>query len=131
MTTDLEKHKRWRDANREHVRANGRERMRAWRLRNPELTKERARISMRRTLMKRIGVTEQDVENRLAEQDYQCAMCLRTHPGGRGTWHIDHCHETNRFRGLLCTRCNVLLGMAGDDPAVLLAGIEYLTTHKK
>lgn len=42
---------------------------------------------------------------------------------------VDHNHATNQFRGWLCTRCNVALGMAKDDPNILLALIKYLETY--
>lgn len=28
---------------------------------------------------------------------------------------VDHCHETGRIRGLLCYRCNHLVGCLGDN----------------
>lgn len=39
---------------------------------------------------------------------------------------VDHCHETGQIRGLLCTRCNTLLGMARDSEEVLMAAVRYL-----
>ncbi len=39
---------------------------------------------------------------------------------------IDHCHETDRIRGLLCHGCNIVLGMARDKKEVLLSAAEYL-----
>lgn len=42
---------------------------------------------------------------------------------------VDHNHATNQFRGWICTRCNVALGMAKDDPNILLALIKYLETY--
>lgn len=34
--------------------------------------------------------------------------------------HLDHCHETGKFRGWLCSRCNRCIGALGDN----LAGID-------
>ena len=39
---------------------------------------------------------------------------------------IDHCHSTGRVRGVLCQRCNRLLGMAKDDPVLLKTAAIYL-----
>lgn len=39
---------------------------------------------------------------------------------------FDHCHQTGRFRGWICWRCNVVLGHANDDPAILLKLVQYL-----
>lgn len=40
--------------------------------------------------------------------------------------HIDHCHETGRVRGVLCTNCNLMLGNAKDNPETLRRAIDYL-----
>ena len=39
---------------------------------------------------------------------------------------LDHCHTTGKIRGVLCQRCNLMLGQAKDDPERLRAGIAYL-----
>jgi hypothetical protein len=39
---------------------------------------------------------------------------------------VDHDHQTNVVRGLLCFHCNILLGVAGDNKEVLLRAIDYL-----
>jgi hypothetical protein len=39
---------------------------------------------------------------------------------------VDHCHDTDRIRGLLCNNCNSMLGYALDDLRRLEFGIEYL-----
>lgn len=44
--------------------------------------------------------------------------------------HLDHDHTTGRYRGLLCGYCNLMLGFARDNPAVLRAAILYLKKHK-
>jgi hypothetical protein len=40
--------------------------------------------------------------------------------------HFDHDHETGAFRGWICGKCNTALGLADDDPEILLKLIEYL-----
>ena len=57
-----------------------------------------------------------------------CDICGKSeNPGGRfNEFHIDHCHDSNRVRGLLCAACNTVLGLMGDDPARLRAAADYL-----
>jgi hypothetical protein len=52
-----------------------------------------------------------------------CAICGGTTQRGLS---LDHDHATGQVRGLLCDRCNPMLGYARDDIAVLQAAIEYL-----
>lgn len=42
---------------------------------------------------------------------------------------LDHCHETNTFRGWLCDPCNVGLGNLGDNLEGLTKAVEYLNRH--
>lgn len=47
------------------------------------------------------------------EQNGRCAICLREmlNEGTTATSvNADHCHRTGRTRGLLCHKCNVILG---------------------
>lgn len=43
---------------------------------------------------------------------------------------IDHDHITGRIRGLLCRKCNALLGMCQDSPYILENAIKYLQTEE-
>ena len=36
------------------------------------------------------------------------------------------CHTTDEIRGLLCNKCNLMIGHARDSVDILLAAIEYL-----
>jgi len=40
---------------------------------------------------------------------------------------IDHCHTSGEFRGLLCTACNLGLGMFRDDPDLMRRAADYVT----
>lgn len=41
----------------------------------------------------------------------------------------DHCHQTERQRGILCPQCNSGLGHFKDNIEALSAAIEYLKGH--
>jgi hypothetical protein len=68
-----------------------------------------------------------------ASQNDVCAICgnsgTRKNRTGKGVHLdllVDHCHETNRVRGLLCNDCNISLGKMRDDPERLRAAAVYL-----
>jgi hypothetical protein len=58
-----------------------------------------------------------------------CAICGDPPPTGKRQ-HVDHDHDTDEVRGLLCGRCNRMLGQAQDSEARLLQGVEYLRRPK-
>jgi len=71
------------------------------------------------------GLTPEQYDALLAEQDGKCAICRTDDWPGKGP-HVDHEHETGKVRGLLCGKCNVALGNMDDDPARLRAAADYL-----
>jgi len=44
---------------------------------------------------------------------------------------IDHCHKTNKIRGLLCHKCNVSIGAMRESIPLLQAAITYLQEHQE
>lgn len=44
--------------------------------------------------------------------------------------HVDHDHETGKVRGVLCRECNLILGLALDDPGTLRALANYLELRR-
>lgn len=72
------------------------------------------------------GLTPDDYNAMLAAQGDRCAICDGIGEGTGRPLGVDHCHETNAVRGLLCNRCNSMLGFARDNEEVLLAAVEYL-----
>jgi hypothetical protein len=73
------------------------------------------------------GLSTEQFDAMLESQNHQCAICGSQEAHGRWEqFHIDHNHATDKVRGLLCNRCNTLLGMADDQIAILLAAVKYL-----
>ena len=77
----------------------------------------------RETLYKKYGLTTQEVEEQGEFQDWRCVICGRDI---RNRFHIDHDHQTGRFRGLLCFNCNIGLGNFRDSITNLIRAAEYL-----
>ena len=80
-------------------------------------------------LQRRYGITHQDYEVMLEEQNNRCAICETSEPGGRHTSNyfvVDHCHTTGKVRKLLCHHCNTALGLVGDNIDTLHKMIAYL-----
>jgi len=78
-------------------------------------------------LEKTYQLTSVNYKKLLKEQKGKCKICGTTAPGKkRDTFSVDHCQQTNQIRGLLCIKCNSLLGQANDDIAVLEKAILYL-----
>lgn len=73
-----------------------------------------------------VGWSIDDYFSALERQGGRCAICPRTEPGRGELWFVDHDHKTGKARGLLCLRCNLLLGHACDSPVVLDAAARYL-----
>jgi len=71
------------------------------------------------------GLGPSDYDALLRRQSGVCALCQRPpHPNKRLV--VYHDHITEEVRGLLHSQYNVLLGMAGDDPAILELAKKYL-----
>jgi 5-methylcytosine-specific restriction endonuclease McrA len=91
---------------------------REYKLRKPEFYKKAQRAS---ALKKQYGITYEEYEDMLRQQEGKCVIC-----GEVRLLHVDHCHKTNRVRGLLCSSCNGGLGMFKDNKQTLAKAIEYL-----
>lgn len=72
------------------------------------------------------GVTQDQYNNILQMQNGKCAICDRTIEENGKNLSIDHCHETLKVRGLLCTKCNSGLGYFNDNENLLKKAINYL-----
>jgi len=78
------------------------------------------------------GITPEQYDLMLTEQNSRCAICSAKKPGGRTKmFFIDHCHSTGNIRGLLCMRCNTGLGLFLDSQKFLANAISYLKENSR
>jgi hypothetical protein len=83
-------------------------------------------------LKKRFGITPEDYDQLLAAQNNCCAICKSPTSKSRiSRFHLDHNHVTGKLRGLLCSHCNVALGMAEENPMLLRAMAEYIEKFRE
>jgi hypothetical protein len=87
-------------------------------------------VSRERNLQTLYGITHNDYLKMLEAQNGRCAICGTDTPGGRGAFHVDHCHDSGNIRGLLCHHCNTGLGHFKDQESLLLKAALYLHNHR-
>lgn len=74
--------------------------------------------------LKKYDISREHFDAVAEEQGGMCAICAE-----RPIEAIDHCHEGDVFRGLLCSRCNAGLGFFRHNPQTLMNAAEYLLEH--
>lgn len=77
--------------------------------------------------LSRFGLTEQQYKVKLNQRKGVCAICGKE-PGTVALC-VDHNHDTNQIRGLLCHACNSALGKFQDSIYLLQNAINYLYTY--
>lgn len=81
--------------------------------------------------LKRVyGITLADYKTMVSAQDGRCACCGKEPKSDHriSNLSVDHCHESGVVRGLLCNKCNLILGyFESDHVSNILA---YLFAHK-
>ena len=83
----------------------------------------------KRHLRAKYGITPEQYDAMLTAQGGVCAICKGDEPGGKNgckRFHVDHQHGTTNVRGLLCSKCNQMLGYADDTPEILRRAAIYL-----
>lgn len=84
--------------------------------------------STRKHLLKKLyGISVEQFTEMLTRQNGVCKICHKPESKKKNRLHVDHCHTTGRVRGLLCSKCNAMLGMCGDSAEVLRNAIGYLS----
>lgn len=85
-------------------------------------------------LKKIYGITAEEYELMLNDQNGLCAICGKQEKAGNQYQEVkrlavDHCHKTGNIRGLLCTNCNTRLATLEDEVYVKSA-MKYLAKYE-
>lgn len=73
-------------------------------------------------LRHKYGITLDDYDKMYKSCNGKCQICGKKVE----KLDVDHCHDTNKVRGLLCGDCNRGLGLFHENKKALLKAVEYL-----
>ena len=77
----------------------------------------------RKNILRDYGLTIEEFDVMSKEQGESCKICGLS---SEEVLNVDHCHSTNKVRGLLCRKCNTGLGQFNDNIETLKIAIKYL-----
>lgn len=86
-------------------------------------------------LLRDFGITKEKYNNMIVNQNNVCAICKNIETSKHKTGivkslSVDHCHKTNKVRGLLCSKCNLAIGVFKDSVDILKSAIDYLLSFE-
>jgi Recombination endonuclease VII len=103
-------------------------RAKAWAAANPERAKANSQRTQkarsRRYNLKNMGISLEYFEEMMSAQEECCAICGAEF--SKVPVHMDHDHETGRPRGLLCSGCNLGIGLLRDSAEITANASGYL-----
>ena len=79
-----------------------------------------------KTRLKKTKCTAKKYDALYNKQKGCCAICGKHASEFERSLAADHCHNTKKVRGLLCTTCNMGLGYFKDNPELLMKAALYL-----
>ena len=83
-------------------------------------------VVKKRVMLAKYGVTTDEYNLMFKRQDGKCAICGKHQTEITRSLCVDHCHETGKVRGLLCSKCNSSIGFMEDDIENLKCAVLYL-----
>lgn len=90
-----------------------------------DTTCKRCRIIQQRE--RTLGITQEEYLALHKKQGGKCGICRKRIRSRRfKALAVDHCHDTGRIRGLLCSNCNTGLGLFKENPEAMLRAIEWI-----
>lgn len=85
--------------------------------------KEKREYDIKHRLKTCYGMTIEDYDKMFIAQGGRCAACGKEFEKNLC---VDHDHKTGKVRGLLCSNCNLVLGLVEDEPERLAKLQKYL-----
>ena len=86
---------------------------------------QRSKEIRERNLRTKYGLRLEDYEMMVATQNGVCKICKKP-PKEGDKLAVDHCHDSQVIRGLLCKSCNLGLGAFSDNPDFLIEAVRYV-----
>ena len=77
------------------------------------------------------NITINEYDDMLQKQNRACAICKISQSELNYRLMVDHSHDTNKIRGLLCRNCNLAIGYFKDNIKNIENSIHYLENFKK
>lgn len=84
-----------------------------------------------RSIEKLYGINKEEYNNIFEKQNGCCKICGVHQSELKKALCVDHDHNTNIIRGLLCNKCNIVLGLMKDDTLIFKNMIYYLENNDK
>lgn len=91
-------------------------------IKNTEWYKEQY---LRASLLRAYNITLEERNELTQKQGNKCGICTREFCKEIGPY-VDHCHTTGKVRGILCSKCNLILGQIKDNIQIAKNIIKYL-----
>lgn len=99
-----------------------------YRSKHPE--KFNKNFSLKSKLKSQYNLSLDEYNAIIREQNGVCAICFKS-PMLTKRLAVDHCHTTKKVRGLLCTACNVAIGLMKNNPILFENAKNYLIHSPK
>lgn len=146
-----EYHKKWYEENKERLKVRMKEnraqnldrdkkRSRDWYWDNRELSIERVKRNSAipenklkkrgQTLKYNYGISLDDYEEMFISQNGRCAICEIHQDDLSYRLHVDHNHTTGKVRKLLCSKCNMAIGLLDENPKLIARALEYIQNEQ-
>lgn len=136
-----EKYIEWRNNNKEKIKNYENTRY----SKNKDKIRERVRqnlksknyeVKKRQGLLKNYGLKWEEYNKMLEDCKKKCQICEKDFDlleeyvnKNKSQPQVDHCHITGKIRGLLCGKCNSILGYCNDNIEILKNTIIYLEKY--
>jgi len=140
--TEFYKHSNTKDGLRTICKDCKRKENRKWQHDNPSChrraylnsKKKYPELIRKKHLKETYGLTIEEYDQMFEKQNGICAICgkreMTKNQYGVRRLGVDHNHKTGKIRGLLCHKCNTMLGYADENISILLGATIYLERYK-